>query len=140
MQLARFGILWVLAGAAGCGGHDGASVAGSWTGTATDATGTWTLTGNCSQRDGDTTVVRCVLSATHPTLGATGADVFAHLFTEPGSSTGTLSYALGIHPPPCRINVSGDAAVSAGRIEGTYRGASDCEAEAIRDGQLTLVR
>src|SRR5687768_2294598 len=45
MQLARFGILWVLAGAAGCGGHDGASVAGSWTGTATDATGTWTLTG-----------------------------------------------------------------------------------------------
>ena len=62
------------------------------------------------------------------------------LVTQPGSASGSLSYALGIHPPPCRINVSGDAAVTAASIDGTYRGASDCTADGIHDGRLHLTR
>jgi len=85
-------------------------------------------------------VVQCLFSVTNPAGGTTQADLYAHLFTEPGSSDGTLSYALGIVPPPCRINVSGDAALTRSTLEGTYRGANDCVEGAIREGRLSLAR
>ena len=141
MQLARFGVFWVLAGAAGCGGHEGASAAGAWTGTMTDNTGTRTLTGNCNQRDGDDLiVVRCVFTVTDAVRGAGEGTLFAHLFTTPGSSSGSLSYALGIVPPPCRVNVSGDAAVTPTAMTGTYGGADDCIDGPVREGRLNLTR
>jgi hypothetical protein len=139
--MARIGALGVLAaGCAGCGGHDGASAAGAWTGTAIDVTGTRTVTGSCNQQDGEPTVVRCVFTVTDPALGTAQGTLFGHMFTTPGSSNGTLSYAFGIVPPPCRINVSGDAAVTPSTLEGPYRGANDCVEEPIRDGRLSLRR
>ncbi|HET8645466.1 MAG TPA: hypothetical protein VFO85_08275 [Vicinamibacteria bacterium] len=48
--------------------------------------------------------------------------------------------AAGCRPPPCRINVSGDASITPTAIEGTYRGANDCVEEPVREGRLSLVR
>ena len=70
---------------------------------------------------------------------ATGT-LYGHLFTTPGSADGSLSYALGVVPPPCRINVSGDAALTRTTLDGTYRGANDCVEDAIRVGRVTLAR
>ena len=78
----------------------------------TDATGTRSLTGSCNQRDGDTTEVDCVFTVTNPDGGTATGTLYGHLFTTPGSADGSLSYALGVVPPPCRINVSGDAALA----------------------------
>jgi len=107
----------------------------------TDATGTRTLTGSCDQRDGDDLiVVRCAFTVADAVRGAGQGTLFAHLFTTPGSSSGSLSYALGIVPPPCRVNVSGDAAVTRTTMEGSYRGSDDCIDDVIREGRLSLRR
>ena len=106
----------------------------------TDATGTRRLTGNCNQRDGEPTVVDCVFTVTNPDGGTGIGTLYGHLFTMPGSSSGSLSYALGVVPPPCRINVSGDAAITATTLDSTYRGANDCVEDAILGGRLSLAR
>ena len=144
MQMTRIGVLGVFGclavGSAGCGGHDAASAAGAWTGTAIDPTGTRAVSGSCDQRDGEPTVVRCAFTVTDPVSGTAQGTLFGHMFSTPGSSNGTLSYAFGIVPPPCRINVSGDAAITPTSFEGSYRGANDCVDEPIQEGRLSLRR
>jgi hypothetical protein len=140
MRLARFVLLAVMAGSPGCGGDEGADLSGTWAGGMTDATGVRRLAGNCNQRGGDPTEVNCVFTVTNPD-GSTGTGtLLGALFTTPGSPSGSLSYALGVVPPPCRINVSGDADVTRTSVEGTYRGANDCIEGAVRDGRFTLAR
>lgn len=130
-------VLCVLAVALCRCGQDGADISGRWTGNMTDADGARSVSGNCTQSGSE---ARCTFTVSDPARGSSSPAVLAgEVSRNPMSTSGTISFGLGVTAPPCSINVSGTAALSTSSIDGDYAGTDTCGGGTVR-GRLALTR
>ena len=108
-------------------------IAGAWTGTMTDATGTRAVEAQFTQRgahiDGLGTASRTP-GGSQASSRWIGTILDGPLF----------SFSLAITDPPCAISVAGNAQVTASTFEATYVGRDDCGTPPWGDGRMSLRR